>query len=57
MAENPAEKSSLKEPSADEVRALSQRIGFVIREEEISAYQGIVYTRNFNMKVSAGLKA
>ena len=43
MAENPAEKSSLKEPSADEVRALSQRMGFVIREEEISAYQGIVY--------------
>ena len=42
MAENPAEKSSLKEPSADEVRALSQRMGFVIREEEISAYQGIV---------------
>ena len=41
MAENPAEKSSLKEPTADEVRTLSQRMGFVIREEEISAYQGI----------------
>ena len=41
MAENPAQKSSLREPTADEVRTLSQRMGFVIREEEISVYQGL----------------
>ena len=46
MAENPAQKSSLREPTADEVRTLSQRIGFVIREEEISVYQGTVQPRS-----------
>ena len=41
MAETPDVESSLREPTADEVRALSQQMGFVIREEEISVYQGI----------------
>ena len=41
MAETPDVESSLREPTADEVRTLSQRMGFVIREEEISVYQGI----------------
>ena len=51
MAQNPAEKTSLREPTADEVRTLSQRMGFVIREEEISAYQGI-YIYYINIYVS-----
>lgn len=41
MAETPAAESSIREPTHDEVRTLSQRMGFVIREEEISVYQGI----------------
>ena len=41
MAETPAAESLISEPTHDEVRTLSQRMGFVIREEEISVYQGI----------------
>jgi len=41
MAETPAAESLIREPTHDEVRTLSQRMGFVIREEEISVYQGI----------------
>jgi len=39
MAENPDVESSLREPTTDEVRTLSQRMGLAIREEEISVYQ------------------
>jgi len=45
MAENPDVESSLREPTADEVRTLSQRMGLAIREEEISVYQGIKMVR------------
>jgi len=45
MAGNSDVESSLREPTADEVRTLSHRMGFAIREEEISVYQGIEMVR------------
>ncbi|XP_078377394.1 urethanase-like [Oculina patagonica] len=39
MATNPTVESLIREPSVDEIRALSGRMGFVIKEEDISAYQ------------------
>ena len=40
MAANPTEEFSIQEPSEDEIRALSRRMGFVIKEEDIAVYQG-----------------
>ena len=52
MAENSAVESSLRAPTADEVRTLSHRMGFVIREEEISVYQGIEMFRFYTVRVN-----
>ena len=40
MATNPTVESSIREPSADEIKTLSRRMGFVIKDEDISVYHG-----------------
>lgn len=40
MDTNLIEGSTLQGPSAEEIRSLSRRMGFVIKDEEISVYLG-----------------
>ena len=39
MAVSPTKESSIREPSVDEIMSLSRRMGFVIKDEDISVYQ------------------